>query len=326
MHLGGMTDPLPPIERKLGVTKSVLEIARSFDQPVVLSTKSKLVATDEIVRVLEGGPFVVQISLGTTDDIFARDVDKGAPSPTDRLHSMKVLAASGVKVACRIQPVFPGRESEVVELIEACAAVGVSHVAVEHLKVPLERDWEHRGAMDRALGFDVVEYYRSHGALRVGREWILPVEQRLPAMLKYRSLAHEKGLFFGAADNDLLHFSDGGVCCSGSDLLGLGDGFRYNYLEAIRRRNNQSVITLASLDDVWRPVGSVSQYVNSSSRIPGASMGVYIEANWNSGAHDSSIRSFYGVSALDEDDSNGFRKYRLDDSVDKMIASSLRSR
>lgn len=122
IHMGGMSDPFMPLEQRLGVSREHLEAAIEFDQPVVISTKSARVCDDDVVEILRRGRFAVQISLGTTDDAFGRLVDRGADPPSVRLASMARLSEAGVSVSCRIQPVFPGRESEVIDLIGSVVA------------------------------------------------------------------------------------------------------------------------------------------------------------------------------------------------------------
>lgn len=311
IHLGGMSDPFPPLESSSRTTERVLRIARSFDYPVVMSTKSILVGSAEIIRILRAGRFAVQVSLSTLDDKLGMQIDAGAPLPSLRLQLMKKLVDAGVPVSCRIQPVLPGREHEVPEIIGRCAEAGVKHVGVEHLKVPIEHQWVHRRRMEMALGVDVVEVYKNLGARRSGREWILPVAIRLGRMIGYREEAKRQGMSFGAADNDLLHFSDGRVCCSGADLLGVGDGFRFNFLEAVRNRSSKGEITISSIESAWRPRGSIAMYVNSRTRIPSGGMDAYIKKWWNGSENGFSVSQFYGVADSGGVDGDGFKIYRL---------------
>lgn len=322
IHMGGMSDPFPPMEEDIGVTFAHLRSAKDFGQPIVLSTKGAGVASDRILQVLSGGPFAVQISLNTLDDKLSAAVDAGAPVSSERLNFMRTLCSTGVAVACRIQPVLPGREAEVFELIEACAEVGVRHVAVEHLKLPIERTWAHRNRLSAVLGLDVNALFHRLGATRQGREWILPVSWRLPSVLEYRTHARRHGLSFGAADTDLLHLSDGAVCCSGADLLGLGDGFRFNYLEAIRSARDHGRIEWASIQDKWRPSRSIAMYVNSSSRSQAAcTVETEVRAKWSSVSHGATPMSFYGVDIVEPRESDDVEaRYVLREDVRKLMA------
>lgn len=299
IHLGGMSDPFPPLEDRLGITLAHLAAAKAYGQPVIVSTKGRAVTSDRVLDVLANGPFAVQISLSTLSDEISAAVDAGAPVASRRLAMMNRLSSAGVRVACRIQPVLPGREAEVLDIIEACAQVGVRHVGVEHLKLPIERGWAHRSRLDAALGINIKEKFERLGAKRSGREWVLPVTWRLPSVLQYRDHARRLGMTFGAADTDLLHLSDGAVCCSGADLLGLGEGFRFNYLEAIRAARDHGRVELASLDAVWRPSRSIAMHVNSKSRSQAAcTIESEIRAKWGSVSHGATPASFYGVEAI----------------------------
>ena len=44
--LGSNTDPYQPVERKLGITRAILEVLRDFRHPVTIVTKSPLIQRD----------------------------------------------------------------------------------------------------------------------------------------------------------------------------------------------------------------------------------------------------------------------------------------
>ena len=46
VHIGGNTDPYQPTERKLGITRSVLQVLDRFNHPASLITKSALIVRD----------------------------------------------------------------------------------------------------------------------------------------------------------------------------------------------------------------------------------------------------------------------------------------
>jgi hypothetical protein len=193
-------------------------------------------------------------------------------------------------------------------------------VGFEFLKLPLER-WRQGLAMSAAMGFDIAAYYRSSGARRVGREWVLPVDHRLDFAVRARAVTHELGMSFGAADTDLLHLSDTSACCSGADRL-LSDArtFDYNYLGAIVRADESGRVTLSSLKDAWKPTSSASSMINSRSRIPavdgvGRPISAYIELNWNGRKNGCSPDMFHGVVATDIREADGSIVYRLSDQL-----------
>ncbi|HEY5656844.1 MAG TPA: radical SAM protein, partial [Myxococcota bacterium] len=98
--LGTVTDPYQPVERRLRLTRRCLEVFAAFRNPVVIVTKSALVARDadllaELARVGAAG---VEISLTTLDDRLRRDMEPRAASPRRRLETIRSLADAGIPV------------------------------------------------------------------------------------------------------------------------------------------------------------------------------------------------------------------------------------
>jgi hypothetical protein len=323
IHFGGMSDPFMPMESERRATLELLHILAEHRYPTIISTKGTLASAPEYQSLLSKPNFAVQFSLTTLDDALANRIDAGAPTTSARLETLTVLAEAGVKTAVRHQPMMPMRAHEATELIDLAAAAGAKHYAVEHLKLPIEQDWRHRRSLSDAAGFDLGAYYRESGAARVGREWILPTSERLETVMRLKSASNSKGLSFGAADNDLLHLSDGSVCCSGADLLGLGQGFQFNFLSAVRMGFSGDDITFQSLSEAWRPQRPISEYVNSRSRRPNESIESFIKARWNGVANGPSPTSFHGVSDTGKTDPEGMKIYKLSDSV---VGASVRAK
>lgn len=325
IHFGGMSDPFSPLELKWGASHSLLGVLASHSYPTVISTKSDLLLDEDYLAVLKRGNFVVQISLSSMDEALIEHVDRGTPGPTRLLKMVKRLSAEGIPTFCRIQPVLPGFEGHAGDVVSACAEAGVRHVAVEHLKLAVEDTWGGNAALARALKLDLRAYFRKRDAIRVGREWVLGVEDRLANMLKLRSQVRRLGLSFGAADNDLLLFSDASCCCSGVDLVPGFDGFfRHTYLEAARSGLRQRRISLANLAKRWAPDGSIAMYMNSHSRIDsaspqGAGVRAYIERNWNGSRHGNSPMSLFGLRDTLRTDERGFKLYEIDSAAKKLI-------
>jgi DNA repair photolyase len=314
IHFGGMSDPFMPMEREHRLTLRYLEILADHSYPVVISTKSALIADDEYVRELARGKFVVQFSFSRRRN--TQFLEGGAPNAEQRIQTLRRLAVAGIGTAIRIQPLLPNFESEAIDLIDEAAEAGARHVSVEHLKLPIEREWSHRTRMDRAVGFDLGEFYRQRSARRVGREWILPVEYRHPTIAALRDRAVHSKIGFGAADNDLLHWSDGNVCCSGADLFKLGSGFQFNFTTAVRRGIRAGRISFDLIRSDWRPSHPITEYVNSHSRM-GHSQTVesYLVARWNGAKNGPSPASFYGVNSTLDVDSDGLQIYEIQTSA-----------
>jgi DNA repair photolyase len=331
IHLGGMTDPFPPLEREKQTTRQLLRVLKEFDYPTVISTKGTLVAQKPYLDLLRQSPFIVQVSISSLDDDLMGRIDSGAPLPSARLKTLALLREAGIPTICRIQPVVPTRECDVLPLIEACASAGVMHVAVEHLKLPIETRWAGTRAMSRVLGFDLLERFRNGGAARVGREWVLPIRERAARVMEWRDAAHACGLSFGAADNDLLLLSDGDCCCSGVDLLNpaFGAFSRFTYTEAARRGARDNHITFDALQSAWRPRRSIAEFVNSRSRLPrtvaGRGVDAYLERGWNGVANGASPSSLFGVVSAGLRDGGGHLVYELLPEVREVLLARRRS-
>ncbi len=325
IHFGGMADPFGRSGDRRTVTRRLLTALADHKQPTVISTKGLAEDVGRYVDVLQRGRFAVQFSFSTLDARLSKQIEVGVPSPQERLSAMAALAREAVVVTARLQPLLPGRTSEARELIAAFAQHGAKHVGIEHLKIPLERGFNGIDQLSRRLERDLRAEYAASGAIRMGREYVLPVEDRLPTILELREYAHAQGLAFGAADTDLLLLSDGGCCCSGTDLLGLESYHRYTYVEAVRR-SPPDCVTFHALSDVWSPPGTISRFVNSRSRLPaqngrGADMARYLRHNWNGRPNGPAPNMLWGVLPTEDFDSNGLRVYRLTHEARELIAS-----
>jgi hypothetical protein len=311
-----MSYPLPPQERTLRATLRILEVLAAHRYPAILSTKSTMFADEPYLSILADGTFMVQLSLSSLDDRLLKAVDLGAPAASLRLDALRRATAAGVITSVRIQPILPGRETDVEDVILAAAAAGARHIGVEHLKVPMERSWWGRAPLVEALGETALAPFAER-RVRSGREWVLPVQDRLPLILRLRESARRAGVSFGAADTDLLWLSDGTCCCSGADTFaGFSEHFRCNYTEAVRKSLAGGPIAISGIRGEWRPAGTIARFINSHSRLPtadgqGAGLWAYLEAGWNGARRVNSPQMFYGVVDTNERDEDGFRIYEL---------------
>lgn len=318
LHFGGMSDPFMPLEESRRVTLEFLRVLQRHHYPCIVSTKSDLCASEPYLEVLSTGNFAVQFSISTDDDDLALRTDAGVPTPSRRFKAMRELSRLGVRTSCRIQPVLPGRESDAFRIVKLSSESGASHVSVEHLKWPVETGVTRSEKLAALLGLDLSQHLKNSGATRCGREWILPVSGRLPLILELRQYTRQLGLTFGAADNDLLHLSDGESCCSGADLMGFDTVYRFTYTQAIHASIDGSV-RFESLKAEWRPKKSVGQFVNSNSRIPGSSVEAYLRDAWNGRMNGCSPANYYGLSATGEHDDEGLVVYAVDPKVWRLI-------
>lgn len=310
IHFGGMTDPFPSFERRLGVSLELLRVLESFSYPIVISTKSQMVAETKYLDILRRMKYrIVQVSLSCLSSAFTRSVERNTPSPEARLTVMKTLAEAGVPVFCRIQPFFPSEGEDTLRLIGRLSNSGCRHVAVEHLKLPVERRDALFDDLGKALRSDPWELYRRQGAHRSGREWVLPADVKKRNVEPLMAAIRSGGMTFGAADNELQYLSDTRCCCSGVDQIpGFGNFFRHQIGYAIREARERKEIRYGTLSEQWCPKASPDRFLNSNTRHSGprsATMADYIRKKWNSPGSQNAPTSWLGIRKAERPDAAG---------------------
>jgi DNA repair photolyase len=147
--LGANTDPYQPIERRLGITRSVLETLAGHRHPVAIVTKSALVRRDlDLLAPMARDRLAsVLISITTLDGDLARRMEPRAATPARRLETVRAVSAAGVPTGVLASPMIPGlNDSEVEAIVAAAAEAGAASVDYVVLRLPLEikdlfREW-----------------------------------------------------------------------------------------------------------------------------------------------------------------------------------------
>lgn len=141
INLGANTDPYQPLERRLGVTRSILEVLAEAHHPVTIVTKGALVVRDiDVLSRLAAERLVkVFVSVTTLDDELKRRMEPRAASPRARLAAIGRLAAAGVPVGVMYAPVVPAiNDHELEAVLEASAAAGSTTAGYVLLRLPGE--------------------------------------------------------------------------------------------------------------------------------------------------------------------------------------------
>lgn len=139
--LGAATDPYQPVERKLGITRAVIEVAAEHRHPVFVVTKSALVERDLdlIGPMSREGLAGVMVTLTTLDPEVARVLEPRANAPHRRLRAIETLARAGVPVALSVGPIIPFiNETDIEKIIKAAAAAGARSVHYTVVRLPWE--------------------------------------------------------------------------------------------------------------------------------------------------------------------------------------------
>ncbi|MEL7129381.1 MAG: PA0069 family radical SAM protein [Pseudomonadota bacterium] len=137
--LGINTDAYQPIERDLGLTRSLLEILSAHNHPVSLLTKSTLIQRDIdlIAPMAAKGLVSVGISITTLDRTLARKMEPRAATPARRLETVARLADAGIPVAVMTAPIIPAlNDAEIENLVEAAHTAGACRAGYVLLRLP----------------------------------------------------------------------------------------------------------------------------------------------------------------------------------------------
>jgi DNA repair photolyase len=139
--LGSNTDPYQPAERKLGVTRSILEVLREFHHPVTIVTKGALIQRDiDILSDMAKEKLaVVTLSVTTLDRDLARIMEPRAATPERRIETIAALSKAGVPTGVLSAPMIPALNDREMEAILARAReAGASVAGYTLLRLPLE--------------------------------------------------------------------------------------------------------------------------------------------------------------------------------------------
>lgn len=147
--MGTNTDPYQPTEKRLRITRSILEVLRAFNHPVGIVTKSALILRDLdiLAPMAEQGLAKVALSVTTLDRKLARTMEPRASTPPRRLEAIRALAAAGVPAGVMFAPVIPALNDEELEtVLEAAKEAGAVSAGYVLLRLPLEikdlfREW-----------------------------------------------------------------------------------------------------------------------------------------------------------------------------------------
>ena len=158
IHIGGNTDPYQPQERRLRITRGVIEVLARFSHPFSVISKSALVLRDLdlIAPMAQRNLARVAISITTLDRKLARSMEPRAATPEKRLEAVRRLADAGVPVIVMAAPMIPGlNDHELEAILERSAAAGARGAGYVALRLPLEikdlfREWLETDHPDRA--------------------------------------------------------------------------------------------------------------------------------------------------------------------------------
>ena len=141
LNIGSATDAYQPAERKLGITRSVIEVMAECSHPFSLVTKSSGIERDlDLIAPMAARRLAaVYVSVTSLDAALARILEPRAAAPQRRLKTIAALARAGVPVGVSVSPIIPFiNEPELERILEAAADAGATSAFSVVLRLPWE--------------------------------------------------------------------------------------------------------------------------------------------------------------------------------------------
>ncbi len=158
LNLGSATDAYQPAERRLRITRALIEVLAEHRHAFSVITKSALIERDLdlIAPLAADGLAAAYVSITTLDPELARVMEPRAAAPHRRLRTIEALAKAGVPVGVSVSPIIPFlNEPELERILKAAADAGASSAFSVVLRLPWEvnpifKQWLEQHFPDRA--------------------------------------------------------------------------------------------------------------------------------------------------------------------------------
>lgn len=156
--LSGNTDCYQPVEKKLEITRKILEVCLKYKHPVSLITKNALITRDiDILSELAKLNLVhVMITITSLDEDLRLKLEPRTVAYKNRMKTVKLLAEADVPVGVMMAPIIPGLTShEIPALIKTASENGASTAGYTIVRLngaiaEVFKDWLVKNFSDRA--------------------------------------------------------------------------------------------------------------------------------------------------------------------------------
>ncbi len=158
ISLSGNTDCYQPIERKMRITRHLLEICLDFRNPVGILSKNALVLRDlDIIQELAKLNLVrVFSSITSLDEDLRRKMEPRTASYKSRLNVVETLSKRGIPTGIMNAPLIPGlNDNHMHDVLKAASEAGAKWAGYTVVRLNgaiggIFHDWLHKAFPDRA--------------------------------------------------------------------------------------------------------------------------------------------------------------------------------
>ena len=158
ISLSGNTDCYQPIERKMRITRQLLEICLEFRNPVGILSKNALVLRDmDIIQELAKMNLVrVFSSITSLDENLRLKMEPRTASYRSRLKVVETLSKAGIPTGIMNAPIIPGlNDNHIHDVLKAASEAGAKWAGYTVVRLngaigPIFHDWLYKAFPDRA--------------------------------------------------------------------------------------------------------------------------------------------------------------------------------
>ena len=156
--LSGNTDCYQPVERKLGITRSILEVCLKYKHPVSILTKNTVILRDlDVLSELAKHNLVVaMVTITSLDESLRQRLEPRTATYKNRLNVLKKLSEHNIPCGTMMAPIIPQLNShEIPNVIEAAANNGATRAGYTIVRLNGQialvfKDWLYKNYPDRA--------------------------------------------------------------------------------------------------------------------------------------------------------------------------------
>lgn len=195
IHVGGMSDPFQPCEKKYRISEQFLDYLIDNFYPVIWSTKGKILT--EYVDKIRRAKSCIQISMIGKRGIEV--LEKGATTYHERLAIIELLSSYQIPVVVRVQPLFMQYLEDVKKMVLDLKSLGINGLIVEGFK-----------SEKKETGMIYSGY----------KQYTYSIKNKLKYILPIRELCRENSIRFLVGDNNMRVFGDDHNCCGFGNIEG----------------------------------------------------------------------------------------------------------
>lgn len=321
---GGLSDPFCHYEKKAGTGLELLRFFAEKNYPISFSTKGVWWLDDPRYTELFQGRknWHVKVSIVTADAAKAKILERGVPSPQERLRAIERLVKLGIGgVTLRLRPFMVGiTDPTHVELIETAGRSGAYSVSTEFFcldkrSTPMKARLP---ILSRLAGFNYETFYREQSKGTTGYQR-LNREVKRPFVDAMMAACERVGMKFFMSDSHFKERSESGGCCGLPPTFDLALG-QFTQAAVLCRKNGRVTWgEIAEKAEHLKAITTIAHGCNvtgsseSRAHFRGKTMFDYLHWLWNNPSQKKSpYKEFGGVMKPTERDAAGDVVYVFD--------------